>query len=121
MSVVYSLTAKNARMQVIANLMNTFVIGTSTLSGSNGILAQTALAAPPATVTGGVLTILNVPITTAGLGTGIAALAEIRDSSGNTVASGLAVATTGADVIISNPNIALGQTVTLNSGTITHG
>ena len=121
MSVVYSLTAKNSRMQVIANLMHTFVIGTNTLSGANGILATTILAATPGVVTNGVLTILNVPITTAGVATGLASLAELRDSSGNTVASGLAVATTGAEVIISNPNIVLGQTVTLNSGTITHG
>jgi hypothetical protein len=119
MSVVYSLTTKNARMQLVANLIQTMVLGTSALSGATGVLATINLGAT--TVSGGVLTLTSVPITTTGTAAGTASKAELRDGTGTTIASGLAVATTGTEVIIANPNITLGESLTVNSGTLTHG
>ena len=119
MSVTYSLVAKNSRMQVIAGLIHSFAIGTSALNGPTGMLASATLGAT--TVAGGVLTLLSVPITTTATAAGTAALAEFLDVSGNVVASGLSVGTSGTDVIIANPNITVGESVTVNAGTITHG
>jgi len=53
-------------------------------------------------------------------GTGTAAAARFKDSTGTIVADGLTVGTSGTDVIIDNVSIASGQTVNLNSATITH-
>lgn len=134
MAVTYTTTLKNNRMQLVADLIatltaaastgsptaGTIVIGTSTLSGSNGVIATGVLSATPGTVTGGVFTISAVPITTTAILTATAAKAELRNNAGTAIVSGLTVATTGADVIIANVNVTSGQTVSINSGTITH-
>lgn len=135
MSVIYSSTLKNARMQLVLDLIGSktaaastgvfaagsIVIGTSTLSGATGILATGVLSATPFSISGSQITMLGVPITMTATASGTAALAEIRDAGGNTQVSGLTVATTGGDIIIANTNIQAGQTVAVNSGTITHG
>lgn len=136
MSVTYSATVKTNRLNNVNDAINsktyvagsgagsagTLVIGTSALSGATGVLASIPLNNPAATVSGSVLTIAGVPLSATASGTGTAALAELRNNAGTVIVSGLTVGTTGsgADVIISTTAITAGQTVQLNSGTITH-
>lgn len=135
MSVVYSSTLKNNRMQLVADLVagktqaastgtataGSLVIGTSSLSGATGVLVTFTLGTTPGTVSAGVLTISGTPLTVTASGTGTAAKAELRDNSGNVIVSGLTVGTSSADIIINATAISSGQSVTLSSGTITHG
>lgn len=135
MAVTYSTTLKSARMQLVADLIagktvasstntataGTLVIGTSSLSGATGVLVTYTLGTTPGTVSNGVLTISGTPLTATATATGTAALAEFRNNSGTVVASGLTVGTSGTDIIINATAISSGQTVTLSSGTITHG
>jgi hypothetical protein len=135
MSVVYSSTLKNNRMQLVADLIagktaassvgsataGTLVIGTSSLSGVTGVLVSFTLGTTPGTVSSGVLTISGTPLTATASGTGTAAKAELRDNAGNVIVSGLTVGTSATDIIINATAISSGQSVTLSSGTITHG
>lgn len=99
----------------------TIVIGTSALSGATGVLVSFTLGTTPGTVSSGVLTISGTPLTATASGTGTAAKAELRDNAGNVIVSGLTVGTSSADIIINATAISSGQSVTLSSGTITHG
>lgn len=135
MAVTYSATLKTNRMQLVADLIGgkvaaastgtssagSIVVGTSSLSGATGVLVTFTLSATPGTVAGSVFTISGTPITATATGTGTAALAEIRDNAGNVIVSGLTVGTSATDIIINAVAISTGQTVTLSSGTITHG
>lgn len=135
MSVVYSSTLKNNRMQLVADLVagktqttssgtalaGSLVIGTSALSGATGLLVTFTLGTTPGTVSSGVLTISGTPLTATASGTGTAAKAELRDNAGNVIVSGLTVGTSGTDININATAISSGQSVTLSSGTITHG
>jgi hypothetical protein len=135
MAVVYSTTLKNNRMQLVADLVagktaassvgsataGKLVIGTSSLSGSTGVLVSFTLGTTPGTVSSGVLTISGTPLTATASGTGTAAKAELQDNSGNVIVSGLTVGTSASDIIINATAISSGQSVTLSSGTITHG
>ena len=135
MSVVYSSTLKNNRMQLVADLVagktqttssgtalaGSLVIGTSALSGATGLLVTFTLGTTPGTVSSGVLTISGTPLTATASGTGTAAKAELRDNAGNVIVSGLTVGTSATDIIINATAISSGQSVTLSSGTITHG
>jgi len=84
-------------------------------------LATFTLSSTPGTVAGSVLTISGTPLTATASGTGTAALAEIRNNAGTVIVSGLTVGTSGADIIINATAVSTGQTVSLTSGTITHG
>jgi hypothetical protein len=135
MAVNYSATLKTNRMQLVADLIasrvaasstgtataGTIVIGTSALSGATGVLATFTLSATPGTVSGSVLTISGTPLTATATGTGTAALAEIRNNAGTVIVSGLTVGTSSADIIINATAISTGQSVTMTSGTLTHG
>lgn len=135
MAVTYSATLKTNRMQLVADLIagktaaastgsataGEIVIGTSGLSGATGVLCSFTLSATPGTVAGSVFTISGTPLTSTATGTGTAALAEIRNNAGNVIVSGLTVGTSGTDIIINATSISTGQTVTLSSGTLTHG
>jgi hypothetical protein len=134
MPVNYLAAVRTNRLNVVNDAINakTFVagsgtgsagnliIGTSALSGSTGVLATIPLQNPAATVSGNVLTLAGVPRSAAATATGTAALAEIRTSTGTVIVSGLTVGTSGTDIIISSVAVATGQTVQVNSGTITH-
>lgn len=135
MAVVYSATLKDNRMQLVADLIaskvaaastgtataGTLVIGTSALSGATGVLVTFTLSATPGTVSSGVLTISGVPLTATASDTGTAAKAELRNNAGTVIVSGLTVGTSGTDIIINATAVSSGQSVTLSSGTITHG
>lgn len=125
MAVNYSTAAKNARLTAVVNLLGTagvLVIGTSALAGATGLLVSIPLANPGATVANGVLTVAGVPRQANATGAGTAALAELRDSAGTVIVSGLTVglAASGADVIIHATAVSVGQTVQCTAGTITH-
>jgi hypothetical protein len=135
MAVTYSTTVKTNRLSIVNDALNsktfaagtgagsvgTLVIGTSALSGATGVLTTIALQNPAATVSGNTLTIAGVPLSATATATGTAALAELRNNAGTVIASGLTVGTSGADIIINSTAVSSGQTVTLTSGTITHG
>jgi hypothetical protein len=96
------------------------VIGTSALSGATGVLCTVVLSSnPPFTIAGKVATLAGVPLTATPSAAGIAALAELRDSAGNTVASGLTVGTSGTDIIVSTTTLTTTVPFTVDSGTIT--
>lgn len=115
-------TATAPTIPTTGTLAGSLVIGTSALSGATGVLATVALPTTPASVTGDVLTLLGVPLTATASATGTAAKAELRDNAGNAIVTGLTVTASGGggDVIISSTAITSGQTVQVNSGTITH-
>jgi hypothetical protein len=135
MSVVYSSTVKDKRMQLVIDYTagkvaaastgsataGKLVIGTSSLSGATGVLATIALSTTPFTLSTGVITLSGVPLSVAASATGTAAKAEIRDNADTTVVSGLTVGTSGSDINLTSTSVTSGQTVTITSGTITHG
>lgn len=135
MSVVYANAVKDNRLNVVNDAVNaktysagtgagsvgSLVIGTSALSGATGVLATVMLRNPAFTEAAQVLTLAGVPLTAIASATGTAALAEIRDNSGATVVSGLTVGAGGTDIIVSSTSVTSGQTITVTSGTITHG
>lgn len=135
MSVTYSSTLKDKRLQLVADYIagktaaastgsataGNLIIGTSSLSGATGVLATLPLNSTPGTVSSGVLTLNATGVTAAASATGTAAKAELRDNAGNVIVSGLTVGTSGTDITINSTSISSGQTVTLTSGTITHG
>lgn len=135
MAVNYSASLKTNRLNLVVNALGTataptisttgtaagtLVIGTSALSGATGVLATINLSTTPATVSGSVLTLSGVPLSATASATGTAALAELRNNAGTVIVSGLTVGTSATDIIISTTSITSGQTVQVNSGTITH-
>lgn len=127
MSVIYATSLKNTRLTAVVTALDaqssyaTLVIGTSALSGATGVLGTITLPKPSATVTSAVLTLAGVPLTCTAAATGTAAKAELRDSATTVWVSGLTVGISSADIIINSVAISSGQTIQLNSGTITHG
>jgi hypothetical protein len=94
------------------------VIGTSSLAGATGVLATIVLQKPSYSITNKVATLLGVPLSVVATGTGTAALAELRDSAGNSIVSGLTVATSGANINLGSVAVSTGQTVQITSGSI---
>lgn len=141
MSVNYNSAAKTGRLQVSQALINsltlaaatgaaangTLFIGTSSFVATSGITGSTTgvLAAIPlpnagVTVSGNVLTLIaSAQSATAGA-TGTAAVAVIANNAGTAVVTGLTVGTSGSDINLNSVAISSGQTVTVNSATITH-
>lgn len=97
------------------------VIGTSSLSGATGVLCTVTLQKPSFSVGTKQVTLLGVPLAATPSSNGTAALAELRDSGSNTVASGLTVTTTGGggDIIVSTTSFLTTVPVSVTSGTIT--
>jgi hypothetical protein len=135
MSVVYSATLKTNRMQLVIDLIDgktaaastgsavagKLVIGTSALSGATGVLVEIALPTPSFAESAGVITLQGVPLSDVAIANGTAAKAEIRDNADNVIVSGLTVGTSGTDIIIDSVSITIGETVSITSGTLTHG
>lgn len=124
MPVVYSATAKTNRMTAVRDTIDAgtgpgvLQIGTA---GMATVLAEITLGDPCGTVSGSTLTLSGFPRSdTSANATGTAAAARIRDGSGNDVITGLTVGTSGSDINLDSTNITAGQTVTINSATITH-
>lgn len=126
MSVNYSMSVRNTRLAaVIAALdagpsFGVLVIGTSLLAGAAGVLATIPFQKPSFVVSGGVMSVAGTPLAAIATGSGQAALAELRDSNGQVVASGLTVGLAGADFIVDYTTVNAGEYITLVSGSIQH-
>lgn len=125
MTVIYNTPLTNTRLTDVVNAIDAggghgvMLIGTV---GMASILSSITLAKPCGSVANRVLTFLGLPLVDgAAAATGIAAAAQIKDSNGTIVVSGLSVglAGSGADAIINDANINVGDIVSLNTATIT--
>jgi hypothetical protein len=121
MAVTYTTAVKNARMDAVATAIGNagkLEIGTSGMASTLATITLNSPAAPAAS--GGVLTLFSTAKTaTAGAG-GTAAAARIRTSANADIITGLTVGTSGSDVNLDSTSISVGQTVQINSATITH-
>lgn len=124
MSVTYTTAVKNARMTAVRDQIDggaaagKLEIGTA---GMGSVLATITLNDPSGTISGGVLTLSGFPKSdTSADASGTAAVARIRDSNNTDVITGLTVGTSGSDINLDSTSITAGQTVTINSATITH-
>ena len=124
MPVNYPTAVKNARMTAVRDLIDAgsgpgvLQIGTT---GMGTVLAEITLADPSGSIASGVLTLSGFPRSdTSANATGTAAAARIRDSNNVDVITGLTVGTSSADIILDSVGITAGQTVTINSASITH-
>lgn len=125
MSVVYSTAAKTARMNAVVS-----TIGSSgklkLRSAADVLLATFTLAATAGTVSGDTLTFSDANGATAGIlnttgaAAGVATKAEITTSADVVVINGLTVGIGSGDLQVDNNNIAIGQSVTINSASIQH-
>lgn len=118
MSVVYSSAVKTARMNADATY---FVNGQLQLLNSTGaVLAAFLLTGTAGSVTGSVWTLGFGAQTVNASAAGTATQAQIINSAGTPGITGLTVGTTGTDIVLNNPSIATGQSITLSSATVTH-
>lgn len=121
MSVTYDTTLKNTRMTSVRDDLNSGTLEICT-SAFASILATFTFNASAGSVSGGVLTLSFVASSVTAGNTGTAAVARAKNSGGaRTVITGLTVGTSGSDINLNSVSITSGQTVTLTSGTITHG
>jgi hypothetical protein len=134
MSVVYDTTTiKTPRMQIVADIIDSLTVSASTGSHLAGkLVIQTSGAATLVTipfnttcgtVSGAVLTFSVSPSPLSGVatGTGTAAIAVIQNNASANRITGLTVGTSGSDINLNSTSITISQTVTITSGTITHG
>lgn len=124
MSIIYTTAVKNARMTAVRDQIDAgagpgvLQIGTT---GMATILAEIALDDPSATISAGTLTFSGMPKSDSiADATGTATAARIQDSNGTDIITGLTVGLAAADIIMSGVLIIAGQTVTINSASITH-
>lgn len=123
MSVTYSVTVRNNRLQQVVNAIDAGVgngllkVGTSSMAS---VLSTITFVKPCGTISSGILTFSGLPIVDgSAAGSGTAVAAQITDSAGTVVVSGLTVSSAAGDIIIDNSAITVGDTVTLLSATIT--
>lgn len=123
MAVTYSTAVKTARMTAVRDQIDggagagKLEIGTANMAS---VLATITLADPCGSVANGVLTLTMPQSDTSADATGTAAAARIRDSNNTDIITGLTVGTSGSDINLDSTSITAGQTVTINSATITH-
>lgn len=121
MAVTYPTAVKSTRMSAVVTAAGTTAVLEIGTTGMASVLATIPLANPIGTVSNGVLTFTMPRSDTAADATGTAAAARIRTATGGTdIVTGLTVALSGADVNLDSLSITAGQTVTINSFTITH-
>jgi hypothetical protein len=135
MGVVYNAALKTSRMTAVVTAIDasgaadhaTIQIGTGPASpwAIGTVLAELELNYPSFTVAGDTINMsVTPPISDDATALGTAATAQILNGVGVPVVTGLLVGATGAsgvEVTLNSTSISPGQTVTLNSGTITHG
>ena len=118
----YSVATINSRLNaVISNIDAGSSVGKiRLLSPSAGTVSLIPLQKPSGTVGGGILTFSGLPLAgTTLLSTSIVA-ADIEDSTGTIVISGLTVGqSTSYDILMGITLVSAGQTITLTSATIT--
>ena len=123
MTVSYNTNVINSRLTVVLNAIDAGSGSGKLLIGTTGMavtLSTITLSKPCGTISAGVLTFSGVPLTDGfAANTGTASAAEITDSAGTVIASGLTVGTAGTDMIISTTSITQGDIVSLTVATIT--
>lgn len=122
MAVTYTTAVKNSRLTaVVTAIGGTGVLEIGT-AGMASILATIALNATAGTASGGILTLSGFPKSdTSADNTGTAAAARIRTATAGTdIVTGLTVGQGSGDINLDSTSITIGQTVTINSATITH-
>ena len=105
MSVVYSSTAINDRLQgVVTAIGSGGGPGSLKLNAGAATVSTIALAFPCGTVSGGILTFTGTLLDPSAAATGIVDGATIVNSNGDTIVSGLSVGIplSGADIVINN-------------------
>lgn len=122
MAVTYTTAVKNARLDAVVSSIGTTGVLEIGTTGMASVLATIALNNPAGTSSGGVLTFSGFPKSDVSAdNSGTAAAARIRTSSGGTdIITGLTVGTSASDINLDSTSITAGQTVTINSATITH-
>ena len=125
MAVNYNATLKNTRLSAMVTAVDAGA-GVGNLEICNAayalVLATIPLQKPSFTVAGGVATLAGVPRSDVSAdNTGTAALGRIKDSTGTVVVDGLTVGVGTGDIQLNSVSLSAGQTVTISSGTITHG
>jgi hypothetical protein len=122
--VLYAEDIRNARLQVVADAIDAGPANGRLVIGSAGLAVvhvDIELAKPCASIAGGVLTLLGIPLEAQAAQAGTPAEAALTDSTGLVVADGLTVGISGANVILDSASVGAGQTVRINAGSITHG
>jgi hypothetical protein len=122
MAVTYTTAVKNARLDAVVTAIGATGVLEIGTTGMASVLATINLGNPAGTSASGVLTFSGFPRSdTSADATGAAAAARIRTASGGTdIITGLTVGTSGSDINLDSTSITVGQTVTINSATITH-
>lgn len=123
MSVIYNDSVKNAQLQIAVDAIDAgsgngvMNVGTA---GMAIILATITLNNPCATVANRVMSFSGLPLSTIAVAGGTAAEANICDSNGTIIISGLTVGTPGGtfDAIINDATIIAGGIVSLLTATI---
>ena len=120
MALTYTTAVKTARLNAVKTALGTdgkLEIGTT---GMASILATIPLGTG-GTVTNDVWTLIaSATSDTAADNTGTAAAARIRTSADVDIATGLTVGLSGQNINLDSLSLTAGQTVTINSATITH-
>ena len=121
MAVIYNAALRTSRMTASRDACADGAL--QLIDGDGNVLSSHTLSTTWGTVADGVWTLAFVDADVAATGTGTAAAARIRDSSGADVVTGLTVglADSSADVKMQNTSINAGQDVVISSATITHG
>lgn len=123
MAVNYRASLKTTRMQAVRDDIDsgagagTIEIATSAFAS---VLLIFTLSDPASSVAGDVLTLSGMPKNANAIAGGAAAVARIKNSTGDVIVNNLTVGTSGTDVIISNTTITSGLPYSLTAGTITH-
>jgi hypothetical protein len=123
MAVTYTTAVKNARLDAVTTAIGSTGVLEIGTTGMASVLATIALGNPAAAAaSGAVLTLSGFPRSdTSADATGTAAAARIRTASGGTdIITGLTVGLSGSDINLDSLSITTGQTVTINSATLTH-
>lgn len=122
MAVTYTTAVKNARLEAVVSQIGTTGVLEIGTTGMASVLATISLNNPAGTATGGVLTFSGFPKSDVSAdNSGTAAAARIRTASGGTdIVTGLTVGLSASDINLDSTSITAGQTVTINSATITH-
>lgn len=123
MALTLSTAAKNAAADAVVDLIDVGA-GTATMviKDSGGTALCTINLADPAfgAASSGTATLLGVPLSGTAGATGTASTFDVEDQDGTVVYSGtVGIAGSGADAIIDNASITSGDTVQLDSHTIT--
>jgi len=124
MSIVYNTNVINNRLQQVINAIDAGsgngILNIGGSSNLSPILVAITLSKPCATISSGVLTFSGLTLSAVAGLTGTAASANITDSTGTVVASGLTVGVSSSfDVQVSQTSFVGGDVISLTAATIT--